>query len=294
MTRNLLPAMGMLILSLALQYTVLAQPKENILVTPEWVSLQRNMSDLVILQVDVVKADFDREHIPGAQFLWPEWLGPNTTSATLNAPDQKTANEVLQRMGVNKGSYVVVCNGSGDPTWSARMFATLESLGLKGRVHYLNGGLDAWKKSGMPVSYSSTPVKKGSFTVFAPVPVFVDKDQVLKAQASGSALILDARAKGYYEGEAYGYPRNGRIKGALNLPYQGVFEPNGMLKPTEELSRQFSTLVPDRSKPIYAYCFTGQTASMVYLAGRALGYDMKIYDGSMQEWSRDPKLPMEK
>jgi thiosulfate/3-mercaptopyruvate sulfurtransferase len=31
-----------------------------------------------------------------------------------------------------------------------------------------------------------------------------------------------------------------------------------------------------------------------YLAGRSLGYRMKVYDGSMQEWSRDPNLPMEK
>jgi thiosulfate/3-mercaptopyruvate sulfurtransferase len=286
--------MGMLMLSFALQYTALAQPKENILVTPEWVSLQRNMSDLVILQVDAVKADFDREHVPGSQFLWPEWLGPNTPAATLNAPDQKTATEVLQRLGVNKGSYVVVCNGSGDPTLAARMFATLESLGLKSRVHYLNGGLEAWKKAGMQVSYSSTPVKKGTFTIFNPVPVFVEKDRILKTQGSGSSIIIDARAKSYFEGEPYGYPRDGRIRGSVNLFYKDLFEPDGTLKPQDELARKFSAIAPDRTKPLLTYCFTGQTASMVYLAGRTLGYDMKIYDGSMQEWSRDPKLPMDK
>jgi len=29
-------------------------------------------------------------------------------------------------------------------------------------------------------------------------------------------------------------------------------------------------------------------------AGRILGYNMKVYDGSMQEWSRLANLPMEK
>jgi len=41
------------------------------------------------------------------------------------------------------------------------------------------------------------------------------------------------------------------------------------------------------------YCFIGQTASVVYMAGRILGYPMKLYDGSLQEWSRIKELPME-
>jgi thiosulfate/3-mercaptopyruvate sulfurtransferase len=30
------------------------------------------------------------------------------------------------------------------------------------------------------------------------------------------------------------------------------------------------------------------------MAGRMLGYNMKLYDGSLQEWSRLEELPMEK
>jgi thiosulfate/3-mercaptopyruvate sulfurtransferase len=30
------------------------------------------------------------------------------------------------------------------------------------------------------------------------------------------------------------------------------------------------------------------------MAGRILGYEMKLYDGSLQEWSRLEHLPMEK
>jgi thiosulfate/3-mercaptopyruvate sulfurtransferase len=29
------------------------------------------------------------------------------------------------------------------------------------------------------------------------------------------------------------------------------------------------------------------------MAGRILGYDVKLYDGSLQEWSRIDTLPME-
>lgn len=61
-----------------------------------------------------------------------------------------------------------------------------------------------------------------------------------------------------------------------------------------ELQSYFQPVVPDAQKEIVAYCFIGQTASVVYMAGRLLGYRMRLYDASLQEWSRRPELPMEK
>jgi thiosulfate/3-mercaptopyruvate sulfurtransferase len=64
------------------------------------------------------------------------------------------------------------------------------------------------------------------------------------------------------------------------------------MKSAAELGKYF-TPVATKEKEIVTYCFIGQTASVVYLAGRILGYNMKLYDGSMQEWSRLENLPME-
>lgn len=52
-------------------------------------------------------------------------------------------------------------------------------------------------------------------------------------------------------------------------------------------------MVPDTHKEIVLYCFIGQTASVVYIAGRLLDYRMRLYDASLQEWSRREELPME-
>jgi thiosulfate/3-mercaptopyruvate sulfurtransferase len=65
-------------------------------------------------------------------------------------------------------------------------------------------------------------------------------------------------------------------------------------KPANILEKNFTTVVPDKNKELVVYCFIGQTASVDYLVGRSLGYKVKLYDGSMQEWSRNEKLPMEK
>jgi thiosulfate/3-mercaptopyruvate sulfurtransferase len=65
-------------------------------------------------------------------------------------------------------------------------------------------------------------------------------------------------------------------------------------KTSEQLGMNFKKVLPGKDKEVVVYCFIGQTACVDYLVGRSLGYRMKVYDGSMQEWSRDPVLPMEK
>jgi thiosulfate/3-mercaptopyruvate sulfurtransferase len=40
------------------------------------------------------------------------------------------------------------------------------------------------------------------------------------------------------------------------------------------------------------YCFIGQQASALYLVSRYLGYDTRLYDGSWEEWSKHPELPI--
>ena len=70
---------------------------------------------------------------------------------------------------------------------------------------------------------------------------------------------------------------------AKNIPYTEMLDASNMFKPTEQLETYFTPVLPDKSKEIVTYCFIGQTASVVYMAGRMLGYNVKLYDGSLQE-----------
>ena len=271
-----------------------AKAQHQLIVSPQWLNDNMNDPDIVIVQPSFLKLDYDNEHIKGARYLWPDWLTANSPTGTYNPPDPKEATRILQDLGINKNSKVVLCHAFGDVSITARMFITLENLGLRDKVHYLNGGLVAWKKAGFPVTKELPVVKKGNFVATASAPLLVDKDYVLNSLKTRSAEVVDARIKRFYDGDPTGNPRDGHITGALNLAFTDMIDSVNNIKPTEVLLKNFQSVLPDKNKEVVTYCFIGQTASVIYLTGRSLGYNVKVYDGSMQEWSRMPELPMEK
>jgi thiosulfate/3-mercaptopyruvate sulfurtransferase len=61
-------------------------------------------------------------------------------------------------------------------------------------------------------------------------------------------------------------------------------------KSTEELK----TLMHAKdSSPVVTYCHIGQQATVLYFTARYLGLDAKLYDGSFQDWSSRPELPLQ-
>lgn len=282
-------------LFLLLTFTFLSsEAQEPVIVSPQWLNENLEDSNLVILYTGfVIKADYDKEHIEGSRFLWPDWLAFDKPEGSMYAPDVKTATKVLQDLGINKNSRIVICHRGSDVTIAARMFMTLEYFGLTGRVSFLNGGIEAWKKAGYPVTSKPSQFKKGNYVATA-TGTLVDKDYVLNALHTKSSEVVDARAKRWYDGDPTGNPRDGHITGAKNIPFPDMVDSTNSIKPVSIVEKNFTTVVPDKNKEVVVYCFIGQTACVDYLVGRSLGYKMKVYDGSMQEWSRDEKLPMEK
>jgi thiosulfate/3-mercaptopyruvate sulfurtransferase len=266
--------------------------KKPILVSPQWLKEHLADPDLVLLQVTFLKLDYDREHIAGAQYLWPEWLAPNSPEGSYNLPEITKATALLESYGVTDKSHIVIYHIRNEVSPAARMFLTLENFGLKGRVSFLNGGMEAWKKENLPVTNVVNTPKKGKVKLVQG-DLIVNKDYVLKTLNSSSGLVVDARMKVYFDGEPTGNPRDGHITGAKNIPYTEMVNETNYFKSTDDLKSYFNPVAsPD--KELVTYCFIGQTASVVYMAGRILGYNMKLYDGSLQEWSRIAELPMEK
>lgn len=272
--------------------SLVGQDTKPVLVSPQWLNDHLKDPEIVLLQVTFLKLDYDREHIDGAQYLWPEHLAPNSPEGSYNAPDINKATELLRNYGINDNSHVVLYHVRNEVSPTARMFLTLENLGLKGKVSFLNGGLEAWKNENYPVTREVRVPKKGTVKL-KQGDLLVNKEYVLNTLKSDKGLVVDARNKNFYDGDPTGNPRDGHITGAKNIPYTEMVDASNKFKSLDELRNYFSP-VAGADKELVTYCFIGQTASVVYMAGRMLGYKMKLYDGSLQEWSRIEELPMEK
>src|SRR5438132_153216 len=102
-------------------------------------------------------------------------------------------------------------------TPTARVFMTLDYLGLGDRTSILDGGLPAWRAEGKPITAELRQPKPGHFTPAANSKLVVDADWVKANLNKPGVAILDARAAKFYTGEEAGQmPRAGHIPSAKN------------------------------------------------------------------------------
>jgi thiosulfate/3-mercaptopyruvate sulfurtransferase len=88
--------------------------------------------------------------------------------------------------------------------------------------------------------------------------------------------------------------RNGHIPGAASVPWASLYdEESARLKSADELRAVFAAAGFEPGDTVVGYCHIGQYATAMLFAARSLGYDIRLFDGSFQEWARDPASPVE-
>src|SRR5258706_2512783 len=224
--------------------SVLAQ-ENSILVSAQWVKDHQSDPKVVLVQVNSLKLDYDAEHIAGARYLWPGFLAPDSPLGAMNEPNLNSAKEVVESLGISNNSHVVLYFVRNEVPSTARIFLTFENLGMKGKVSLLDGGLEAWKKAGVSTTKDVPAVKKGKFKPTS-LGFLVDKNYVSKNLSSTSTVIVDARAKRIYDGETTGYPRDGHIAGAKNIPFQDMVDQNNFFKPSDQLQSYFIPVIDSK------------------------------------------------
>jgi thiosulfate/3-mercaptopyruvate sulfurtransferase len=242
-------------------------------------------------------ASYVSAHIPGAGFA--DLIGALSDPAAplpFALPTASRFGAAIGSLGVGPGVHVVAY-GQESPMWATRLWWLLRYFGFDS-VSVLDGGLPAWVAAGLPVS--DGPAAAVPATRFEPRPrpglLATQRDvaEISAAGAGSGACLVNALAPAVFRGEGpTSYSRPGRIPGSVNSPAGELLDPEtGRFLPLASLRSRLADLLaaPD----VVAYCGGGVSATMVVFALGLLGRDeVRLYDGSLAEWSADRSLPLD-
>lgn len=267
------------------------------LVSPDW--LEKNLSNANVVIVDIRKVEEYKDgHIPNAINVFYNSWAITKDGLGNEIPADDDLIDLLGATGIKKDSTVVVVGKAEalvDRVNVTRVAWTLKYAGVE-NIAALNGGYDRWVAEKKGTSKEISRGKKVSYDGQFNKALVADKAYVMSRL--GKATIVDVREVPFYVGEKKldFVAKPGHIKGAANLPSLQMFTKEGAFKSKEELAAMATPVVgADKGKEIIVYCDSGRVASAWwFILHEVLGYkDVRNYDGSAQDWTRDPAGPVE-
>jgi thiosulfate/3-mercaptopyruvate sulfurtransferase len=283
------------------------------LVSTGWLAGELGAPDLVVLDCTKYlpneapldgKTEFAKAHIPGAGFADLDELADIEDPLPHMVPTPARFAKVIGALGVGNATRVVAYDQKGLQS-SPRLWWLLRLFGHE-KVAVLDGGLPKWKREGRPLEAGAprptTPAPFMPDLIARRLAGIGDVKRIVRRhvgedvqQGGGEALILDARAKGRFDGVAPeprpGIP-SGHMPGAASLPFTELLNADGTMKDPDSLRAAFTARGADDDRPLVTSCGTGITACVLALGAVRAGLpEPAVYDGSWTEWASRPETP---
>lgn len=268
----------------------------QIVVDTQWLGDRLDDPSVRIVEVEMTPDHYQNAHIPGAVFwnIMADLLLPDLRQNL----DANHIERLLSRSGITNETTVVAYGSY--PGTGAWIFWLLKLFGHSD-VRVLNGGHQKWMAEGRPIS--------SKFSTFAPVQyrakpldmnLRVLADEVQTVIGRPEPVLLDVRTLQEYQGEYFlmkppeGTERAGHIPGAIHLEHTLTLNEDGTFKSMSELQALFTSRGITPNKEIFPYCaIGGRSAYTWFVLKHLLGYPaVRNYDGSWNEWSRLPEVPI--
>ena len=268
------------------------------LVPVDWLAARMGSPGLVVvdaswylpIQNRSAVGEYLAGHLPGAVFWDIDALSDRASPLPHMLPDPETLARAIGVLGIGNDDRVVVYDGSPNHATAGRVWWALRVAGHQ-QVAVLDGGLNAWRRAGLPIHAGWTQWAPKRFTARWRSELVRSRRDVEQAAESGGQ-ILDARSRGRFAGtEPEPRPglRGGHIPGSKNLPYPELTAPNGAFGDVAALRALLEQSGIDLRRPVITSCGSGVTACALALALEAVGHrEWSVYDGSWAEWGRTP------
>ncbi len=287
----------LLLLSLVLLFAPASHGRDlDPIVATEW--LAANLTNPRLVMIDIRKPELYREgHIPGAiSAYYGMWVSTEFDKHT-EYPREDDLFDAIGSLGIRSDSLVVIICQTYHcfyQVMAPRVLITLAHAGLE-NIGILDGGHEKWVREKRALSMEPVKPQKTIFKGNLNKELHVEKYYV--AMRFGTATLVDVREPEFFRGEKKQeyVEKAGHITGAVNLPASEAYTKIGTFKTKEELEAIAAKVVgTDKSKEVITYCDAGRCCpSWAFILKRVLGYqNVRLYDGSFEEWTKDQSLPV--
>lgn len=247
--------------------------------------------------------DYFRGHIPAAQHLNFDTLRGTDNGVPVQYLPADITIPLLTRAGATAGrTHIIYATGEAlpnDEILSASMVAyVLEKYGIKD-IRIVDGGLPAWKSSGLKVTQEYFGNPKGKLPEKGNPEVALTADEVIRNKEKESCILVDARPLDEFQGKDEVWLRKGHIPGAVSFHWARLMDKENThkFKPFTEVKAELEAAGITPDKEIMCYCGTSREGSLLrfYLKYVANYPNVRLYEGAWKEyvWLKDKSLPAE-
>lgn len=263
----------------------------GVLVSTQWLADHFHDADLRIVEVDMSESANGGAHIPGAVF-WSTFRDLLDADHLTQKLTPAALSDLLARSGITPETTVVAYGSY--PGTGGWIFWLLKLIGHR-NVFVLNGGYRKWLSERRPVVDAFSCYEATTYPVMQiDARLRASYSEVKSGMERAAQVLVDVRSHQEYSGEHFlmkppeGEERGGHIPGAVHIEQILTLNEDGTLKSFDQLQQLFveKGVAPD--KAVIPYCAIGARAGYIwFVLTYLLGYpDVRNYDGSWNEWSR--------